>query len=77
MNGRTYVELYNENIDITIDPNEDFLISLTEEDLQDFNAIFNIDLLRMMSEAIKKQIILQKDYDLAFGATRLQSNTLN
>lgn len=66
MNGRTSVEIETEQIDVTIDPNEDFLIKLSEEDIQDYQSIFKIDLLRTLSEAIKRQILLNKDYDLAY-----------
>ena len=52
--------------DVTIDPNEDFLIELPPEDIQDFRAIFKIDIIRTLSEAIKRQILLNKDTDLAF-----------
>jgi len=61
MNGRTKVEVETEMTDITIDPNEDFMIDLREEDLQDFSGIFKIDLLRTISEAVKRQILLNKD----------------
>ena len=47
-------------------PNEDFLIELPPEDIQDFNAIFKIDIIRTLSEAIKRQIMLNKDTDLAY-----------
>jgi hypothetical protein len=53
-NGRTKVSITTEMIDCTIDPNEDFLLELEEEDIQDFNSIFKIDLLRTITEAIKR-----------------------
>jgi hypothetical protein len=31
-----------------------FLLELEEEDIQDFNAIYKIDLLRTITEAIKR-----------------------
>ena len=46
--------------------NEDFLINLPPEDIQDFRAIFKVDIIRTLSEAIKRQILLNKDTDLAF-----------
>ena len=46
--------------------NEDFIISLTAEEIQDYRSIFKIDLARTLSEAIKRQILLNKDYDLAY-----------
>lgn len=66
MNGRIKVRLQTEMTDITIDQNEDFLIELPAEDIQDYRAIFKIDILRTLSEAIKRQIMLNKDADLAF-----------
>ena len=67
MNGRTTVKVVNEMTDITIDPNEDFLIELNTEDIQDYRSIFKIDLARTLSEAIKRQILLNKDFDLALS----------
>lgn len=66
MNGRTKVIIEVENIDLTIDGQEDFLIDLPIEDVQDFKAIFKIDLVRTISEAIKRQILLNKDSDISF-----------
>jgi len=34
--------------------------------VQDYNAIFKIDLLRTLSEAIKRQVLLNKDFDLSY-----------
>lgn len=42
------------------------MLELEQEDLQDFSAIYNIDLLRTISEAIKRQIALNKDYDVVW-----------
>lgn len=64
--GRTISHVEQEMTDITIDPNEDFIISLTTEELQDYRSIFKIDLARTLSEAIKRQILLNKDFDLAY-----------
>ena len=66
MVGRTKVTPKIETSDVTIDLNEDFLIDLTQEDIQDYRSIFRIDLARTLSEAIKRQILLNKDYDLSF-----------
>lgn len=66
MNGRVRVKIETEMTDVTIDPNEDFLIELPPEDIQDFQAIFKIDIIRTLSEAIKRQILLNKDTDLAY-----------
>lgn len=64
--GRTKVQIHTEMTDLTIDPNEDFLVDLTQEDVQDYKSIFKIDMLRTLSEAIKRQILLNKDQDLAY-----------
>jgi len=66
MKGRTIVSIDMEMIDVTIDPNEDFLVQLTQEQMQDYRAIFQVDLIRILSEAIKRQVLLNKDYDLAY-----------
>ena len=50
--GRTISHIDQEMTDLTIDPNEDFIISLTTEELQDYKSIFKIDLARTLSEAI-------------------------
>lgn len=66
MNGRIRVKIETEMSDVTIDPNEDFLIELPPEDIQDYQAIFKIDIIRTLSEAVKRQILLNKDTDLAY-----------
>lgn len=66
MIGRTKVTPKVEMTDVTIDPGEDFLLDLPVEDIQDYKSIFKIDLARLLSEAIKRQILLNKDYDLSY-----------
>jgi len=66
MDGRTKVTIENETTDVFIDVNEDFMIDMTEEQLQDYSSIFKIDLLRTLGEAIKRQILLNKDFELAY-----------
>lgn len=66
MNGRVRVKIETEMTDVAIDLNEDFLIEVPPEDIQDFQAIFKIDIIRTLSEAIKRQIMLNKDADLAY-----------
>ncbi len=61
MNGRTRVQIKTELTDLTIDENEDFLIDLTQETMQDYKSIFKIDVMRTLSEAIKRQVLLNKD----------------
>jgi hypothetical protein len=77
MNGRTKVVVETEMTDVFIDPNEDFLIDLTQEDIQDYQAIFKIDLARTLSEAIKRQVLLNKDYDLAYFLKASQADIAN
>ena len=74
MNGRTTVKIETELTDLTIDPNEDFLIDLTQETMQDYKSIFKIDVMRTLSEAIKRQVLLNKDYDLAFFLSAAESD---
>ena len=66
MVGRTKVTPKVEMTDVTIDQGEDFLLDLPVEDIQDYKSIFKIDLARLLSEAIKQQIMLNKDYDLSY-----------
>lgn len=80
MNGRTKVTVSKEMTDVTIDQNEDFILELTEEEVQDYNSIFKVDLLMTISEAIKRQIMLNKDYDLGISRLTLKgvlNNSLN
>jgi len=65
-NGRTKVVIYNNGIDLTIDPNADFYIELDQEDIQDFQSIYKVDLLQTMSSGIKRQMLLNKDYDISY-----------
>ena len=51
---------------VNIDTKEDFEIELQTETLQDYKDIYNIDLVRTLSEAIKQQIVLNKDFDMAY-----------
>ena len=74
MKGRTKVEIRTDLRDVTIDPNEDFLIDLTEETMQDYKSIFKIDVMRTLSEAIKRQVLLNKDFDLAFFLSAAESD---
>lgn len=74
MAGRTKVTVETEMTDITIDPCEDFLIDLTEEEIQDFSSIFKVDLLRTISEAIKRQMLLNKDFELAYFLNAAESD---
>lgn len=66
MNGRTRVFMSNEALDLTIDPNNDFYIELEQEEIQDFQSIYKVDLLQTISSGIKRQILLNKDYDISY-----------
>ena len=65
MNGRVEVNIKTDMIDVNIDEVDDFIINVSEEDIQDYKSIFKIDLVQTLSEAIKRQILLNKDVDLA------------
>ena len=64
--GRTKVQLKMEGWDVDVDNKEEFEIELQTEQIQDFKDIYNIDLLRTLSMAIKTQMLLNKDQDLAY-----------
>jgi DNA-binding ferritin-like protein (Dps family) len=64
--GRVKVTLNISGWDVDIDVKDDFEIELQTEQIQDYKDIYNIDLVRTMSEAIKTQIMLNKDFDIAY-----------
>jgi len=64
--GRVKVAINISGWDINVDTREDFEIELQTETIQDYRDIYNIDLVRTMSEAIKTQMLLNKDHDLAY-----------
>lgn len=64
--GRVKVKIEMEGHDVNIDIKDDFEIDLETETIQDYRDIYNIDMVRTMSLAIKHQILLNKDFDLAF-----------
>jgi hypothetical protein len=64
--GRTTISLEMEGWDINVDVTDDFEIKLDQEKIHDFSDIYNIDLLKMLSTAIKHQMLYNKDYDLAY-----------
>ena len=66
MNGRTRVFMSNEGLDLTIDPNNDFYMELDQEEIQDFQSIYKVDLVQSISAGIKRQILLNKDYDISY-----------
>lgn len=63
--GRVKVSVKKQMWDVNIDVRDDFEIELTPEIIQDYRDIYNIDLVRSFSEAIKTQILLNKDQDIA------------
>lgn len=64
--GRVKVELKISGWDVNIDTKEEFEIELQTETIQDYKDIYNIDLVRTLSDAIKQQIVLNKDFDMAY-----------
>lgn len=64
--GRVKVKLEVDGWDVNVDVRDDFELELTTESLQDYNDIWNLDLVRTLSEAIRLQMLLNKDYDLAY-----------
>lgn len=72
--GRTKLTSENSMIDITIDPNEDFVLELTEEDIQDAASANNIDLIKTLADAVKTQMLFQKEAELAFNIITNESD---
>ncbi len=64
--GRVKVRMKISGWDINVDVRDDFEIDLQSEMIQDYRDIYNIDLVRSMSEAIKRQIMFNKDFDLSY-----------
>lgn len=63
--GREFVSILNQRYDVDVDITESFVIKQTVEQIQDFTAIWKIDLYKTYALAIKNQIMKNKDYDLA------------
>ena len=63
--GRVKISVRMIGMDMSIDVNEDFEFDLDVETLQEYNDIYNIDLIRTMSVAIKGQLLLNRDHDIA------------
>jgi len=64
--GRVKVQLNSNGWDVNIDVHDDFEIQLQTETIQDFRDIYNVDVVRTLSMAIKQQIMLNKDFDIGF-----------
>jgi hypothetical protein len=52
--------------DVNVDVRDSFEIRLDQEMIQDYTDIYQIDLIRTLSMAIKNQMLYNKDCDLAF-----------
>lgn len=63
--GRVKVSVKMSGQDLDISNNEDFEYDLDVETLQNYSDIYNIDLIRTLSTAIKGQILLNRDHDIA------------
>lgn len=64
--NRAKVGLKIQGWDVNIDVKDDFEIDLQTEVIQDYRDIYQLDLIRAYSMAIKTQILLNKDFDLAY-----------
>jgi len=64
--GRVKVTLASQGWDVNIDVHDDFEINLQQETIQDFRDIYNVDVVRTLSMAIKQQVMLNKDFDISF-----------
>lgn len=63
--GRVKVSVKMSGNDLNVAVNEDFEYELDVETLQEYKDIYNIDLVKTMSMAIKAQILLNRDHDIA------------
>ena len=64
--GRVKVSLDVQGWDVNIDVKDDFEIELASETIDDYRDIYNIDLVRTLSLAIKQQMLLNKDFELGY-----------
>jgi len=58
------VVIVNESTDINIDIADEFKLEISSEILQDYRAIYNIDIIKTISDAIKNQIIYNEDFSI-------------
>lgn len=63
--GRVKISVKMSGTDINIDVNEDFEYDLDVETIQEYTDIYNINLIQTLSTAIKGQILLNRDHDVA------------
>jgi hypothetical protein len=64
--GRVKVSISTSGWDISVDVKDSFEIQLDQEVIQDYTDIYNVDMLRTLSMAIKNQILYNKEADLAY-----------
>lgn len=62
--GRVKISLLNNGWDVNVDVKEDFEFELTSEMLQEYSDLYNIDVVKFFSEAIKSQVGLNRDHGL-------------
>lgn len=63
--GRVKISVKMSGEDIDISKNDDFEYDLDVETLQEYSDIYNIDLIRTLSTAIKGQLLLNRDHDIS------------
>lgn len=63
--GRVKVSVKMSGLDLNIDITEDFQYELDSESIQEYTDIYNVDLIKTISIAIKGQILLNRDLDIA------------
>lgn len=62
--GRVKITMNMKGWDVDVDVKEDFEFDLHTEMLQEYTDIYNIDMAKSFSEAIKNQILLNRDHDI-------------
>jgi len=63
--GKVKIKLETqENLNLMIDEDNTFFLELIDEEVQDFQDIYNIDLLNSITEVVKLQFALNKDADV-------------
>lgn len=63
--GRVKISVKMSGEDIDISKNDDFEYDLDVETLQEYSDIYNIDVIRTLSTAIKGQLLLNRDHDIS------------
>lgn len=64
--GRVKVSVVTDGWDVNIDVRDSFEICLDQERIDDYSDIYNLDLVRTLSLAIKSQILYNKDVELGY-----------